>query len=66
MADRGFDIQDLFPPLDLNIPAFLSGRPQLTKAEVKESQGIASVRIHVESAIPTNQEWNSSCFARLN
>ena len=53
MADRGFDIQDLLSPLqvNLNIPAFLAGRPQLTKAEVKESQGIASVRIHVERAI---------------
>ena len=53
MADRGFDIQDLLSPLqvNLNIPAFLSGRPQLSKAEVKESQCIASVRIHVERAI---------------
>ena len=53
MADRGFDIQDLLSPLqvNLNIPAFLSGRPQLTEAEVKDSQCIASVRIHVERAI---------------
>ena len=53
MADRGFDIQDLLTPLKvkLNIPAFSAGRSQLTKVEVKESQGIASVRIHVEQAI---------------
>ena len=53
MADRGFTIQEELNPLKvrLNIPAFLSGRDQLTKAEVKESQGIASVRIHVERAI---------------
>ena len=37
--------------VSLNIPAFLGGRQQLTKAEVKESQTIASVRIHVERAI---------------
>ena len=53
MADRGFTIEDDLKKInvELNIPAFLSGRDQLTKAEVKESQSIASVRIHVERAI---------------
>ena len=53
MADRGFTISDDLKPLNvsLNIPHFLSGRTQLTAAEVKESQTIASVRIHVERAI---------------
>ena len=53
MADRGFTIADDLKKLkvDLNIPSFLSGRDQLTKAEVKESQSIASVRIHIERAI---------------
>ena len=37
--------------VNLNIPAFLDGRSQLTKAEVKESQTIASVQMHVEQAI---------------
>ena len=37
--------------LSLNIPAFLGGRDYLTKAKVKESQKITSVRIHVERAI---------------
>ena len=39
MAGRGFTIADDLQALnvDLNIPAFLSGRDQLTKAEVKES-----------------------------
>ena len=37
--------------LSLNIPAFLGGRNYLTKAKVKESQKITSVRIHVERAI---------------
>ena len=35
----------------MNIPSFLGGRAQLTEAEVKESEAIASVRIHVERAI---------------
>ena len=53
MADRGFTIQEDLEPLnvDLNITAFLGGRDQMRKAEVKESQTIASVRIHVERAI---------------
>jgi len=53
MADRGFTIEDdlkLFNTT-LNIPVFLSGRDQLTHEEVKESQAIASVQIHVERAI---------------
>ena len=53
MADRGFLISDDLAPFNvqLNIPAFLQGRDQLTTDEVKESQSIASVRIHVERAI---------------
>ena len=53
MADRGFTIEEELNELNvkLNIPCFLSGRDQFTVAEVKESQAIASVRIHVERAI---------------
>ena len=53
MVDRGFLISEDLKQVgvSLNIPAFLVGRAQLTKAEVKESQTIAFVRIHVESNI---------------
>ena len=53
MADRDVTAADDLKTLnvELNIPAFLSGSDQLTKAEVKESQSIASVRIHVERAM---------------
>ena len=53
MADRGFTIENDLKELnfDLNIRFFFGGRAQLTAAEVKESQTIASVRIHVERAI---------------
>ena len=53
MADRGFTIENELKQLNvtLNIPCFLAGRDQLTAAEVKEIQSIASVRIHVERAI---------------
>ena len=53
MADRGFTIEGDLKELnvDLNIPSFLGGGAQLTTAEVKKSQTIASVRIHVECTI---------------
>ena len=53
MAHSGFTIQNGLAPLNikLNIPSFLGGRAQLTEAKVKESQTIASVRIHVKRAI---------------
>ena len=45
MADRGFTIQNEIAPLnaELNIPSFLGSRAQLTEAEVKEIQTVASV-----------------------
>ena len=43
------DLKEL--SVDLNIPSFLGGRAQLTATEVKESEAIAPVRIHVERAI---------------
>jgi hypothetical protein len=53
MADRGFTIESLLSPMgvSLNIPSFLSGRDQLPEEEVKESQTIAAVRVHVERVI---------------
>ena len=52
MADRGLTRHDEIARVgvSLNITAFLGGRDYLTKAEVKASQTIASVRIHVERA----------------
>ena len=53
MADRGFTIEDNLKPLNvsLNIPALLGNKGHLSEQEVKESQTIASVRVHVERAI---------------
>ena len=61
MADRGFLIEDDLKQfgVKLNIPAFLKGRDQLTSAEVKESQTIAAVRIHVERAIQRLKRFKS-------
>ena len=53
MADRGFDVHDLLKSVrvELNIPPYLSGRPQLDEHELVETRRIASLRIHVERAI---------------
>ena len=50
MADRGFTVHDELARVGvaLNISAFLDDRDYLTKAEVKASQTIVSVSIHVQ------------------
>ena len=55
MADCGFTMKIDLKELNvyLNMLSFLGGRVQLTAAEVKESQAIVSVKIHVERAIQT-------------
>ena len=55
MQDSGFRTDEELRQLKVNLhtPAFLVSRSQLTKAEVKESQTTASVRIHVEQAFRT-------------
>lgn len=46
MADRGFNVQDLFAAKDVhvNIPSFLKGKSQLTAAEVVKDRRIAAKR----------------------
>ena len=53
MADWQFVIYNELKELGvvLNISCLLAGRDQLIVAEVKESQSIVSVRIHVERVI---------------
>lgn len=53
MADKGFDIQDLFDEkcVKLNIPPFLGQYGQMSNSEVYQTQSIAAERIHVERAI---------------
>lgn len=43
MADRGFLINDIVP-YKVYRPAFLSGRPQMSASEVRETQAIAHLR----------------------
>ena len=52
MADRGFDIESDLPiGVQLNIPPFLNGKPQLDLKDELKTRRIASVRVHVERAI---------------
>lgn len=53
MADKGFDIQDLFAPKDVtvNIPTFLRRRNRLSRKAINRDKAIASKRVHVERAI---------------
>ena len=48
MTHRGLIISDYFENIGVSViyQLFLNGCEQLTKAEVKESQAIASVRIY--------------------
>ena len=53
MADRGLVLNDLLEPLGctLNIRPFLNNQGQFSEDQVKETQEIANLRIHVEIAI---------------
>ncbi|XP_013403344.1 uncharacterized protein LOC106168719 [Lingula anatina] len=53
MADRGFLIDEYLAEkkIGLNIPPFMSGKPQLSPGEEDETRSIAKVRIHVERVI---------------
>jgi hypothetical protein len=53
MADRGFNVQDLFATknVHVNIPSFLKGKSQLSAEHVARDRRIASKRIHIERVI---------------
>ena len=73
MAGRGILISNDLEStgVSFNISVFLNGSDQLIKAEVKESQTIASARIYVASntvykKVSSNQEWNPINSSWLN
>ncbi|XP_022821356.1 uncharacterized protein LOC111352897 [Spodoptera litura] len=53
MADRGFNVQDLFAPkgIGINIPHFLKGKSQIPGVQLKLDQKLASQRVHIERLI---------------
>lgn len=50
MVDKGFLVEDLVP-CKVHIPAFLKKKTQLSGAEVRRTQSIARLRVHVERVI---------------
>lgn len=53
MADKGFDVQDIFAPFDVtvNIPTFFKKRNRMAGSTVLKDRSIASKRVHVERVI---------------
>ena len=53
MAGRGFEVQDLLvkDSILLNIPPFKGGKQSWPEDDVKKTEKIACVRIHVKQAI---------------
>ena len=50
MADKGFTIKKVLneKQVTLNIPPFLSSKKQFTPSEIKETEQIVKLRIHIE------------------
>ncbi|CAG5055652.1 unnamed protein product [Parnassius apollo] len=53
MADRGFNVQDIFASRDItiNIPMFLKGKTQLPGVRIIQDRKLASKRVHIERII---------------
>jgi len=53
MADRGFNVQDMFAPkgVTINIPAFLKGKDHLHGKTLMNGRKLASERVHIERLI---------------
>ena len=53
MADKGFNVQDIFAPYDvqINIPQFFKKKNGLSNETVMKDRKIASKRVHIERII---------------
>lgn len=53
MADKGFNVQDLFAPYDvtINIPTFFRKKNRMTGKTVIKDRAISSKRVHIERII---------------
>jgi hypothetical protein len=53
MADKGFDVQDLFAPrnVTINIPTFFHEKNRMTGKTVLKDRRISSKRVHIERVI---------------
>lgn len=63
MADKGFDVQDIFAPMDVtvNIPTFFKKRNRMTGGTVLKDRTIASKRVHVERIIGLGKTYKILC-----
>ncbi|XP_047041908.1 uncharacterized protein LOC124645958 [Helicoverpa zea] len=59
MADRGFNVQDLFASkgVGINIPTFLKGKSQIPGVLLKQDQKLASQRVHIERLIGLSKTY---------
>ena len=62
------NIKDLLEPIGvtLNIPLFLSDKAQINEEEVENTQSVASVRIHVETAISRIKMYKITTLALVS
>ena len=53
MADKGFNVQDLFAPYDvtINIPTFFRNRNRMCGKNIQRDRKISSKRVHIERII---------------
>lgn len=64
MADKGFDVQDIFVPMDattVNIPKFFKKKNRMTLGAVLKDRKIARNRVHVERVIGLGKTYKILC-----
>lgn len=63
MADRGFNIQDLFAKkgVGINIPTFLKGKSQIPFLMLKKDQQLSKQRVHIERLIGLTKTYKILC-----
>ncbi len=63
MADKGFDVQDIFAPFDVtvNIPTFFKKINRMSGKTVLRDRKIASKRVHVERMIGSAKTYTILC-----
>lgn len=63
MADKGFDVQDIFAPLDvaINIPTFFKKKNRMNAETVARDRKVSSKRVHVERIIRQAKTYKILC-----
>ena len=63
MADKGFDVQDIFAPFDvsINIPSFFRKKNRMSGQTVLKDRKIASKRVHIERIIGLGKTYKILC-----